>query len=144
MHKNYWILFEDVKAYTEGLLNQVKAVGYFIDGLGEPVVVADKFEKDILNRAIQRVGHRILMKWLYHFETLRHKRGLICYPTQCNYHDETIWECPIDQRDSVMKAMEDTWELLNAELGAIIPLAGDPESGDDWRFIKCEDPRCMV
>jgi len=144
MHKDYWILFEDVIVFTAGLQKEVDEVGYFIDGIGTPVTVDERFSKDTLNRCIQRTGHMILVKYLYHLEQIRKERNLIMYPIIDDFHDETVWEFHDGDEQIIMEAFNEAWKRTNKELGGIIPLSGAPEICTSWADFKCEEPRGIL
>ena len=58
IHKAYWALFGGVIEYQKKLKAEwAENGGWFINGRGMPVAVADNLEKDILNRCIQNTGH---------------------------------------------------------------------------------------
>lgn len=140
MHKNYWKLFEDVVSYVEGLQDErVANSGWVLDGIGTPVTVQEAYTKDILNRVIQRTGHMILVRYLYHLNVLRKESGIGFFPILADFHDETVWECKTDDVPKVMEIFKEAWVRTNKELGGIIPLSGDPETCDDWRAFKVED-----
>ncbi len=145
MHENYWKLFEDVVKYIERLKDErVANDGYFLDGLGCPVTVDERCIKDILNRCIQNTGHKILVKYLYHLQQLRSKTSVKFWPILTDLHDESIWECRIEDAEEVKRIFNKAWKLTNEELGGTIKLTGEPEICKDWTFFKCEEPRGIL
>ena len=139
IRKRYWEIFEGVTKYRERLVAEWKAnKGFFIDGLGTPVTVTKDFEKDILNRQIQRTGHFILVKYLYHLGQLRKASPnamMHLKPVLPDFHDETVWQVPTPFEKPAMNMFNKAWELTNNELGGIIPLTGTPESHPHfWSF----------
>jgi len=144
MHKDYWDLFSGVVEFTDSLKKETDEVGYFIDGIGTPVTVDSRFERDTLNRCIQRTGHMILVKYLYHIEQIRKESGTCMYPILDDLHDETIWEFHEEDESKVMQVFEEAWIRTNDELGGIIPLSGAPEVCTSWADFKCEEPRGIL
>jgi hypothetical protein len=140
IHKAYWELFGGVVDFQ----NKLKAEwasngGWFLNGRGMPTAVADHLEKDILNRCIQSTGHFNLLTYLKHLKTLREEHPEISMtPIVVDFHDETIWEVPVEQADAAMELFEQTWTLTNTELGGIIPLSGAPEICTSFSDFKCE------
>jgi hypothetical protein len=132
----YWEVFEGVVKYRERLTSEWKANrGYFLDGLGTPVTVEASFEKDILNRCIQRTGHMILVKYLYHLTQLQPAAK----PVVVDFHDETIWQCKHGDTEETLNTFNTAWDLTNEELGGIIPLYGTPEKHTSFAGFKCEE-----
>lgn len=135
IRKMYWSVFEGVVRYRENLTSEWKAnKGYFLDGLGCPITVEGAFEKDILNRAIQNCGHKILVKYLYHLTTLKPK----AIPVVADFHDESIWQCQKEHIEDTINKFNQAWELTNKELNGIIPLYGEPEEHTSFAGFKCE------
>jgi len=129
----YWKVFEGVVQFRDRLTRSWKANrGYFLDGLGTPVTVGGDYEKDILNRCIQRTGHMILTKYLYHLNAPKAR------PVVVDFHDETIWECKIEDKEEVLRQFRDAWIKTNNELGGIIPLSGTPEAHSSFWGFKGE------
>ena len=140
MRVDYWRMFKDVKTY-EDKLNSIRVAngGFMLGGLSCPISVAESGKKDILNRMIQNTGHKILVKWLYHFEQLRVKSGIDVWPCVVDFHDETVWECKEEDGEAVKELMRKTWDLTNAELGGTIRLTGEPMICHSFSAFKCED-----
>lgn len=139
IRKMYWEVFKGVTAYRETLTTEWKAnKGFFIDGLGTPVTVTREFEKDILNRCIQRTGHMILVKYLYHLNQIR-KEGSSLKPMMVDFHDETVWQIKKIGKQSALKLFNDAWSLTNNELNGIIPLSGEPMACESFADFKCEE-----
>jgi DNA polymerase I-like protein with 3'-5' exonuclease and polymerase domains len=139
IHKAYWKLFGGVVDYQ----NKLKAEwadngGWFINGRGMPMPVSKRLEKDILNRCIQSTGHINLLTYLKHLQQLRLASDIEMHPIVVDFHDETIWEVPIDQADAALELFRQTWDLTNKELGGIIPLSGEPEICESFVDFKVE------
>lgn len=145
MREKYWELFKDVKTYEARLLDERTANGgFFVNGLGFPITIAEAFLKDTLNRAIQPAGHSILIRYLYHLNQIRKDTNLMFWPILCDFHDETIWECHEEAVPCVMEAFRMAWIETNKELGGIIPLSGEPETCTSWADFKVELPRGIL
>jgi DNA polymerase I-like protein with 3'-5' exonuclease and polymerase domains len=127
--EGYWKTFEGVTTYRKRLVAEWKAnKGFFVDGLGTPVTVTKDFEKDILNRLIQRTGHFILVKYLYHLNQLVQENKMYhIKPVLPDFHDETVWQVPLEWKEQAKDLFDEAWVLTNNELGGIIPLTGTPE-----------------
>lgn len=139
IHKAYWELFGGVIEYQRNLKAEwAENGGWFINGRGLPVAVADNLEKDILNRCIQNTGHMNLLTYLKHLNKLRRIGKLQMKPVMVDFHDETIWEVPIDQAEYILEVFNEAWNLTNEELGGIIPLSGAPEICQSFSDFKCE------
>jgi len=131
----YWKVFNGVVKYRDRLTRSWKANrGFFLDGLGTPVTVDGDYEKDILNRCIQRTGHMILAKYLYHLSQINPPAA----PVVVDFHDETIWECEKGTEKETLAAFNEAWTRTNAELGGIIPLSGTPEEHKSFWGFKGE------
>jgi DNA polymerase I-like protein with 3'-5' exonuclease and polymerase domains len=140
IHKAYWELFGGVVEYQKKLKAEWSSNGgWFINGRGMPVSVAEHLEKDILNRCIQNTGHMNMLTYLKHLQTLRKANThLSIQPIVCDFHDECIFEVPTEQADEVLELFRTTWSLTNTELGGIIPLSGEPEVCYSFSEFKCE------
>ncbi len=140
IRKDYWELFADVVNFQDGLGQEYDINGgWFFNGRGMPVTVASHLTKDNLNRCIQSTGHYNLLTYLKHLQTLRRDNShLSIIPIVVDFHDETIFEVPIEQADEVMDLFRKTWSLTNEELGGIIPLSGEPEICYSFSDFKCE------
>ncbi len=139
LHKAYWDLFGGVTEFQTKLKREyADNGGWFINGRGMPISVADHLEKDILNRCIQSSGHYNLLTYLKHLEKLRQESDITMTPVMVDFHDETIWEVPIDQADDALELFNETWTLTNNELRGIIPLSGPPEICTNFSAFKCE------
>ena len=131
----YWKVFQGVVDFRERLTAEWQAnKGFFLDGIGTPVTVEEDYKKDILNRGIQRAGHMILVKYLYHLSVLNPKAE----PVVPDFHDETIWECKTEDVEDTISKFNEAWRRTNEELGGLIPLSGTPEACMSFAYFKCE------
>jgi len=137
----YWKVFEGVVKFRERLesIHQANR-GFYEDGLGTPVSVHRDYRKDILNRCIQRTGHMILVKYLYHLTQIRKEnRAFDMLPVVVDFHDETVWQAPKELAHKYSIFFHEAWERTNKELGGIIPLTGDPMVCKSFADFKCEE-----
>jgi hypothetical protein len=137
IRKRYWEIFKGVTDLRERLVKEWQAnKGFFRDGLGTPVTVHRDYDKDILNRCIQRTGHFILVKYLYHLSQIRKEiKHVPIKPVLPDFHDETVWQVEDKHKDKAKYMFELAWSRTNDELGGIIPLSGTPEIHDNfWGF----------
>jgi len=76
---------------------------------------------------------------LKHLKTLRDTTPSVSmHPVVIDFHDETIWEVPIEQADEALELFRSAWTLTNEELGGIIPLSGEPEICHSFSDFKVE------
>lgn len=136
----YWVLFAGVLAYESKLKDYYAANGgWFINGRGMPVCVAAADEKDLLNQNIQSTGHYNLLTYIKNLKYVREEcPELTLYPVVIDFHDETVWEVPIEQIQLALAVFRRTWDLTNEELGGIINLSGEPEVHYSFSDFKCE------
>ena len=79
-----------------------------------------------------------LLTYLKHLKRLREASPIALTPLMIDFHDETIWEVPIDQAEDALELFRETWRLTNDELGGIIPLSGSPEICHNFSEFKCD------
>ena len=139
MLKDYWNLFSGVKDYEARLKAEWNAQrGWFLNGRDCPMSVPTKFEKDLLNRCIQSTGHTHLLTFLVHLDKIRTERQLNFKFIVCDFHDETVTECPKDEVEQTVQAVMDALTRTNNELGGSIALSGEPEVCDCFAEFKVE------
>lgn len=140
LHQDYWVLFAGVKCYEKFLLDQWEATGgWFLNPLGRPVgVYADK-TKDVVNRSIQGAGHDCTVIYIWHLVQEITAREIECYPFIVDFHDETIFEVRVEQKDRLIEAMHAAMERLNTQLGGYIKLKGEPDVGETFAKFKVEE-----
>jgi DNA polymerase I-like protein with 3'-5' exonuclease and polymerase domains len=138
IHKEYWQLFDGVKKFEGTLVDEWRRnKGYIFNGFGRPLTVAEDLTKDLVNRYVQSTGHDFLMAFIAKIGELRLQRQVEMYPWIVDFHDETIWECPEKEVNSVKKLMEDALIETNCFVTSDIPLTGDVIIADNLADIKC-------
>ena len=139
IHSDYWKLFKGVTSFQNDLKTEWSSNGgWFLNGRGMPTAVANKYEKDILNRCIQSTGHVNLLTYLKNLDLLRSESDISLRPVLVDFHDETVWEVPENQAEKALELFNKTWDLTNKELGGIISLSGAPEICKTFSDFKCE------
>jgi hypothetical protein len=140
IHRDYWKLYAGIKEFQKELeLMWMQNGGFFFDIMGTPICVDRDYLHDAVNRFSQRSGHMVLQKYLYHTDRLRRERGVEMYPWIPDFHDEFIYETPLDQVESAAQVMKDALAITNEELGMEIKIKADVEVVDNLAQIKCED-----
>ena len=139
MLEDYWTLFSGVKEYESRLKAEWTAQrGWFLNGRSRPMSVPPKLEKDILNRCIQSSGHDNLLTFLYHLDRIRTEYRLGFRFIVCDFHDETVTECPNDEIELTVWAINEALRRTNIELGGDIQLSGEPEICKCFAEFKVE------
>jgi DNA polymerase I-like protein with 3'-5' exonuclease and polymerase domains len=136
IHREYWQLFSGVREF-EGVLMEEWRVnsassgssnGWVLNGIGRPICVAEYLLKDIVNRVVQSTGHDIHMMYIRILDQLFTSRRLDVRWIIADFHDQSIVECSPDIANEVGMIMGvEAYEILNAELGAYIPLRGEAQ-----------------
>lgn len=128
IHKEYWEIFGAVKKYEEALKEECSAGnGVYSDGLGHPITIRIG-HKDTFNRCIQRTGHSILCKHLYHVDRLRIERGVKMIPYICNFHDEYFFRVKKSDIEEAKRIALDAVDMTNEWLGGDLKHRCDPET----------------
>ena len=113
--------------------------GYVIDGRGMPTCVDFGKKKDIVNRVVQKTGHEILQRILYHIQKYRLEHDVPMRPYIPDYHDESLWAVKIGHEEEAARAMDYGFDKINEELGWDIKIKHSGITfGPDMR-VRCED-----
>jgi hypothetical protein len=140
IHRDYWKLYSGIKEFQKELeLMWMRTGGWFPNVSGRPICVAKDYLHDSTNRWAQSSGHDCLQKYLYHTDRLRRERGVEMYPWIPDFHDEFLYEVPIEFVDDAAKVMHDALAITNEELGMEIKIKADVDVVDNLAQIKCED-----
>ncbi len=78
------------------------------------------------------------MTFLYFMVQLRKERSLNFKFVICDFHDETVTECPSEEVDATVQLIKDALAMTNEELGGEIALSGEPEICDVVAEFKIE------
>jgi len=127
IHSSYWENHRGVKQYEYRLLEEWRINGgWVLNGVGRPVCVDEKYKKDIVNRVCQSTGHDIHMMYVRIIRKLFREAGLNVTPIVLDWHDQSIVQCDREDAKAAAHLMEVVaYEILNAELQGIIPMAGE-------------------
>lgn len=165
VHKGYWELFAEVKAYGYGLQDSWwdkvdldtktkemykdwsksrykrdkiprNTVGYVMNGMGRPMCVTHDYKKDTLNRFIQSTGHDILVRYVRLVGQELDRRAIPWYPVVVDFHDAMAVEVPDRYVDQTIEVYMDSLDELNRQLGGDIQLKGTPSMGKNMAGIK--------
>lgn len=141
MYKAYWRLYAGVKEYESELIRQLKLnKGWFLSGLMYPICVAQGYEKDIVNRGVQNVGHMIHVLYVYFLRKILDRENIEWYPWIIDWHDQSIIEVKEEQAERAMEIMlVDTYKELNEFLNGAIPFKGDGSRVNTLADAKLED-----
>jgi len=140
MHQEYWQLFAEVKKYQRRLIQEKNRRGGWIkSATGMPISISEDKEHDILNTMCQYSGHSLLQWENYFIEQEKKRQGIEMNPWINDYHDEMMFEVPIEQVKEGIQLLIKTQAQLNDMLGWDIKIKGDPELHLNLGAIKCED-----
>lgn len=136
---DYWRLFAEVKRFGYRLEQEWQSTGGWVrNGSGRPLAIDEQYKKDCVSRVIQSTGHDFLQRYIWHIACMIQERGLKTWPWIVDIHDETQWECRIEDADKIVQVFKDAMTTLNAELGGEIKLTGEPMVAKNLAEIKCE------
>lgn len=137
IHKGYWDLFREVKAFGYQLQRDWKKNGgYILNGLGRPMCVTEKYKHDILNRFIQSTGHDILVKYVRVYTEELTRRGIPWKPLILDWHDASAVEVPEEFLEKTKEVYLWGLDRLNEQLHGTIKLKGTPSWGTTLADIK--------
>lgn len=130
MHKKYWELFKTVKDYGWRLRDECwERGGYIINGLGRPIPIIERKQKDILNSMVQSTGHDILLILINEIHKEAEKRGVKMVAWVDDFHDQTTVEVEEKDVDIAKECFRMGYEKLNARIKGSIPIKGDIDVG---------------
>jgi DNA polymerase I-like protein with 3'-5' exonuclease and polymerase domains len=90
--------------------------GHVISARGTPICCCNSKKKDIVNRVVQRSGHELLQRLLYHRNEYRKKHNIEMYPYIPDFHDESVWMVRPHDVDRAKEAINYSYAKLNEEL----------------------------
>lgn len=140
IHATYWRLFAGIKKWEKELVSEWNARGgWYQSGLGLPVCLYHGAKKDIVNRNCQKTGHDIHTMYVRIICELLDDEGILWNPIIIDWHDQSIVECwPEDAERVAYLIGHKAYDILNEELGGLVPLRGDPQIIDNLSYAKCE------
>lgn len=117
MHTDYWSMFSQIKQYGSRLEAQwAKNNGWFLNGAGLPVSVAQDKLKDIINRQIQGTGHVILTFLQKQIAEDLAAAKIPYRPYVFDFHDQILLEVPDAYADEAYKIMDEAFNKINKTL----------------------------
>lgn len=137
IHRGYWELFAVVKDFGRSLLFEWKRnKGYILNGIGRPMAVTEKYNRDLLNRFVQSTGHDIFVKYIRILCDELTRAGIPYVPIIIDFHDASTVEVPDAYEKQAVEVFARSMDLLNAELNGRIKLKGVPMSGKNLAIVK--------
>lgn len=135
---DYWRFFAGIKNFEATLLQMYDLNdGYIINGRGRPIMIANDYSKDIVNRFVQSTGHDILMYYILLLNRAKDLHKIPMRPWMVDEHDATIWEVPDFAVERARQLLLDTYDELNNILQWGIKFKGKVAVGKSLA-IKCD------
>ena len=133
------VLFAGKHSYHKALIKEwYNNGGWVVSARGTPVCVCNSKKKDIVNRVVQKSGHELLQRLLYHRNVYRLKHKIRMYPYISDFHDESVWHVHPDDLELAEDAINYSYEKLNEELNWNVTIRhGGISIGDDLR-VRCD------
>ena len=144
MHTAYWALFAQVKSCTRWLEAQwERNGGWFLNGIGLPVCVADDYLRDILNRDVQSTGHGIFTLFTVILAQALQEQGIWYSPFIWDLHDCVALECRDEDRAEVQRivdvlVVERVNQMLGEGYSEAVQLKWDANVVKTWAEDKTE------
>lgn len=137
VHSGYWDLFAQVKDFERSLYFEWKRnKGYITNGLGRPMAVPERYQKDILNRFVQSTGHDILTMYIRILCDRVAAAGIPYKPIVIDFHDATTIEVPEEHGERTLQIFNEAMAELNNKLQGTIKLKGVPVIGRTLAEVK--------
>lgn len=137
VHSGYWDLFAQVKDFERSLYFEWKRnKGYILNGMGRPMAVPERYNKDILNRFVQSTGHDILTMYIRILCSKVEAAGIPYKPIVIDFHDATTIEVPEQYGEEVAWIFMEAMAELNSTLQGTIKLKGVPVVGRTLAEVK--------
>lgn len=127
--KTYDDTFQKVKEFSWQLEKEWKQrKGFVYNGIGRPMTVAEDCLKDLVNRVVQSTGHDIHMKFMRILRTELKREGIDFTWVIPDFHDQAILQASVSDAENIKQLIiPRTYDILNKELGGLIPISGGPE-----------------
>lgn len=139
VHSGYWDLFAQVKDFERSLYFEWKRnKGYILNGMGRPMAVPERYNKDILNRFVQSTGHDILTMYIRILCDMVESAGIPYKPIIIDFHDATTIEVPETRGEETKEIFNKAMAELNRKLQGTIKLKGVPVIGRT--LADCKEP----
>ena len=137
VHSGYWDLFAQVKDFERSLYFEWKRnKGYILNGMGRPMAVPERYQKDILNRFVQSTGHDILTMYIRLLCDKVTAAGIPYKPIVIDFHDATTIEVPEEHGERTLQIFNEAMAELNSKLRGTIKLKGVPVIGRTLAEVK--------
>jgi DNA polymerase I-like protein with 3'-5' exonuclease and polymerase domains len=137
VHSGYWDLFAQVKDFERSLYFEWKRnKGYILNGMGRPMAVPERYQKDILNRFVQSTGHDILTMYIRILCKMVEAAGIPYKPIIIDFHDATTIEVPEEYGEQTKEIFNKAMAELNSKLQGTIKLKGVPVIGRTLAEVK--------
>lgn len=137
VHSGYWNLFAQVKDFERSLYFEWKRnKGYILNGMGRPMAVPERYNKDILNRFVQSTGHDILTMYIRILCDKVAAAGIPYKPIIIDFHDATTIEVPEEHGERTLQIFNEAMAELNSTLQGTIKLKGVPVIGRTLAEVK--------
>ena len=137
VHSGYWDLFAQVKDFERSLYFEWKRnKGYITNGLGRPMAIPERYQKDILNRFVQSTGHDILTMYIRILCDRVAAAGIPYKPIVIDFHDATTIEVPEEHGERTLQIFNEAMAELNNKLQGTIKLKGVPVIGRTLAEVK--------
>jgi DNA polymerase I-like protein with 3'-5' exonuclease and polymerase domains len=126
IHGGFWDLYSGIKVWEKELTKQWKENrGWFYNGIGRPIMVAEDYIKDIVNRDCQSTGHDLFVLFL--LETFKLRDRFTFYPWSADVHDCWYLEVKEEEAEAFCAAIrEETIPNWNKLIGGTIELRAEP------------------
>lgn len=124
--------------YHKWLLRErKKSGGWVINGRGNPICVANRKRKDIVNSVIQSTGVQLLNRCVYHISNEIKRIKLDSIWSRPNYHDEAILFVREDEIERYNEVIDYGFDRLNDELGWDVIIKHGGVSVDSSWIVRC-------
>ena len=144
MHTAYWALFSQVKAFGRWLEAMWENNGgWWLNGIGIPLCLAEDYKRDIVNRHCQGTGHSIFTLFTVVLAQALEEQDIWYAPFIWDIHDCVSFECRDEDREAVQRIVDvDVVQRVNAILGEgyvdAVKLKWDANIVKTWAEDKTE------
>ena len=128
IHTGFWQLYSGIKTWEKELVRQWRDNrGWFLNGFGRPLCLAEDYLKDIVNRDTQSTGHDAFIRFLLMTSRVLSEEGIEAWPWSADVHDALYIEVREEDADRVCSIIKDkVLSRWNEQLGGLVALKAEP------------------
>jgi DNA polymerase I-like protein with 3'-5' exonuclease and polymerase domains len=135
----YWKKFRKVAEFNYRLRECYRKEGQIRNVIGRIIRVPNPDYKDLPNRFIQSSAHDVLILWVLTIYRLSKARQIDIKPALLDCHDSTSNQCPIEQKDELIKVYKDALKEVNDFLSLSVTIKAEIKTFQTLAGLKGDE-----